>query len=362
MKTTVKKGTVKLMPSVFALKKCYVNSRGVLKQFESKGPMRDCLELQSRPVLVKNETSIGVMGGMGSFEDETKHIYGNPQQGDTCALDLDCNTLEISFSGTFLPLTETLHATNEQAFGDAYNQFLQLYVSKKENVDDLATRLCKSIAQMSWLWRNQYGTDHYLVVKESDSGKTLVSIEIDEKIRTADFDSDFLGAQFDELKSIIADGLSGRKIGRVMIHGYVRLNYGQEVFPSQEFGAGRGSDNDGKNLAHDLFGDEKHARMHSQKISNRIKAIDTWYQPEKGFETEPKLPIPLEPYGSDLLRFGKESIYYILGAEETNGVFGLLENARKGIFGDDAHYAAAIALRGGVFNGESKKKDGKDES
>lgn len=83
MKTTVKKGTVKLMPSVFALKKCYVNSRGVLKQFESKGPMRDCLELQSRPVLVKNETSIGVMGGMGSFEDETKHIYGNPQQGDT---------------------------------------------------------------------------------------------------------------------------------------------------------------------------------------------------------------------------------------------------------------------------------------
>jgi CRISPR-associated protein Csy3 len=70
---------------------------------------------------------------------------------------------------------------------------------------------------------------------------------------------------------------------------FVRQGAGQEVFPSQELILDKGSAGKSKTL-YDVNGV---AALHSQKIGNAIRTIDTWYE-----GAEELGPIAVEPYGS----------------------------------------------------------------
>ena len=72
----------------------------------------------------------------------------------------------------------------------------------------------------------------------------------------------------------IARALSGEDLPlRFQVTGAGNLGFGQEVYPSQEFTEAKG----GKVLAGKPCGDGKQAMMHSQKIGNAIRTIDTWH-------------------------------------------------------------------------------------
>ena len=120
---------------------------------------------------------------------------------------------------------------------------------------------------------------------------------------------------------------------------YVRLGAGQEVFPSQELILDRARGDKSKTL-YDVGGV---AGIHSQKLGNAIRSIDTWYQ-----EAEVNGPIAVEPYGSVTTqgkayrqpRTTKDDFYTLLDGW-------VLKDKVPAL--DQQHFVIATLIRGGVF-------------
>ena len=84
--------------------------------------------------------------------------------------------------------------------------------------------------------------------------------------------------------------------------------------------------------------------MHSEKIGNALRTIDTWY----GGEDSDSLPIAVEPYGSvtsrgEAYRKTKNDFYTLLTK--------WLENSES-ISEQQQHFVIATLIRGGVFGGK----------
>jgi CRISPR-associated protein Csy3 len=121
---------------------------------------------------------------------------------------------------------------------------------------------------------------------------------------------------------------------------FVLIGDGQEVYPSQELILDRGDRRGQKSKT--LYKVGNVAGMHSQKIGNALRTIDTWYPPENYIG-----PIAVEPYGSvtsqgKAFRQPKQKIDF----------YNLLDNwVLKGKTPDETqqHYVIATLIRGGVF-------------
>ena len=97
-----------------------------------------------------------------------------------------------------------------------------------------------------------------------------------------------------ELGKLIAEALAGDRYLLLDIVAFARVGAGQEVFPSQELILDRSRGDKSKTLY--KIGDDDNAAIHSQKLGNALRTIDTWYPaPEYGSDLG---PIAVEPYGS----------------------------------------------------------------
>jgi len=99
----------------------------------------------------------------------------------------------------------------------------------------------------------------------------------------------YFTTQSDALNTIatwIELGLKGQAFVLLNITAEAKVGYGQEVYPSQELILDTG---DKKSKV--LYSINNIAGMHSQKIGNAIRTIDTWY-------SAAEFPIAAEPYGA----------------------------------------------------------------
>jgi CRISPR-associated protein Csy3 len=137
---------------------------------------------------------------------------------------------------------------------------------------------------------------------------------------------------------VIEKGLAGDSYAFVTVVAFVKLGQGQEVFPSQELILDKGKSDTSKVL----YRVKDMAAMHSQKIGNALRTIDTWYP-----AADEVGPIAVEPYGSVTNR-GKA----YRQPKEKMDFYNLLDNW---ITKDQApeleqqHYVIATLIRGGVF-------------
>ena len=133
---------------------------------------------------------------------------------------------------------------------------------------------------------------------------------------------------------------------------FARVGAGQEVFPSQELILDKGSSTAGQKskTLYEMGKTDKQrgtAAIHSQKLGNAIRTVDTWYPDEGGLG-----PIAVEPYGS-VTSQGKA----YRQPKEKQDFYTLLDGW---VIKDQApaveqqHYVMANLIRGGVF-GESGK-------
>ena len=124
---------------------------------------------------------------------------------------------------------------------------------------------------------------------------------------------------------------------------FVRLGEGQEVFPSQELILDKGKSQKSKTL----YSVAGVAGMHSQKLGNALRTIDTWHA-----EADELGPIAVEPYGS-VTTLGKacrqpklkEDFYSLLDGW-------LIKN--QVLKPDQKHFVIATLVRGGVFGDSGK--------
>lgn len=263
----------------------------------------------------------------------------NLQKVDACALGEQQDTLKVAFSLKVLAGVEKPSACNNEVFLKSYQQVAKNYIQQYGFLE-LAKRYALNIANARFLWRNRVGAEQVEVV---------VRIA-DQVLRFNAFDYalhhfDTTDAKIMELANYIANALTGElPYLLIKVEAYALVGTSQEVYPSEELVLDKGKGDKSKILYH-VNGV---AAMHSQKVGNALRSIDTWY-PE--FE-EQKTAIAIEPYGA-VTNLGKA--YRTPKAKQD--FFSLFDKYALGTAletVDQEHYVMAVLVRGGVF-GQSAK-------
>jgi CRISPR-associated protein Csy3 len=154
--------------------------------------------------------------------------------------------------------------------------------------------------------------------------------------------------QVAELGDRIATALSSEDDFLMLeINCFVQVGKAQEVYPSEELVLDKGKGKKSKIL----YAVKGIAAMHSQKVGNALRSIDTWY-PEFDDEEKTAGPIAIEPYGA-VTNLGKA----YRTPKDKQDFYTFFDKWARGAQLDrteDEHYVMAILVRGGVF-GESDK-------
>lgn len=263
----------------------------------------------------------------------------NLQTVDVAALPADADTLKVRFTLRVLAGTGKPSACNDAAYQKALLDTVQGYV-QQHGFGELARRYAVNLANGRFLWRNRIGAEQVEIqiahLKDGKAVKTWSFDSLSLSLRSFDAGSDAL----DELSALIVSGLDGSAHVLLEITAFVRVGAGQEVFPSQELILDRGRGDKSKTL----YSVDGVAGIHSQKIGNALRTIDTWYPVEEGVELG---PIAVEPYGS-VTNQGKA----YRQPKQKADFYSLLDNwVLKGKAPEtgDQHFVMAVLIRGGVF-------------
>lgn len=262
----------------------------------------------------------------------------NLQRVDVAALPFDADTLKVSFSLRVLGNLAQPSACNDPDYQAALATIINGYVNA-HGFDELAVRYATNIANGRFLWRNRVGAEAVEV-----RVKHIINQSVNSEWAFAGEDFDlrsFPKATGDlaELVEVIRQGLAGESFAFLQIEAFARLGAGQEVFPSQELVLDNSRDN---KKSKTLYQVSDVAALHSQKIGNALRTIDTWYP-----EADELGPIAVEPYGSVTNR-GKA----YRQPKDNLDFYTLLDGwviKEKTPPLEQQHYVMATLVRGGVF-------------
>ncbi|WGY44908.1 type I-F CRISPR-associated protein Csy3 [Vibrio sp. ABG19] len=254
----------------------------------------------------------------------------NLQTVDTAALTHSTDTLRVDFSLRVLGGLDVPSTCNKPDYQQALADKVKAYQAETQ-FEELAQRYAQNIANGRFLWRNRVGAESVRVeVQAAGERFTFDSYEFD--LRSFDQKE-----QVAELAAVIQHGLQGDAVF-LKVSAFAKLGEGQAVFPSQELVMGGGKGDKSKFL-YQLDGQ---AAMHSQKIGNALRTIDTWHP-----AVEEVGPIAVEPYGSVTNRGAayrqpkdKTDFYKLLDSW-------MLKDQPPAL--EQQHYIMAMLIRGGVF-------------
>lgn len=268
----------------------------------------------------------------------------NLQKVDSCALGTDQNTLKLAFTLKVLSGVEQPSACNNVDFNKSYTEVAKNYI-ENHGFSELAIRYASNIANGRFLWRNRVGVENLEVqVKVSNADKSWIFNGAD--LSTRSFDD--VGDDIKDLATHIADALSGKTNYLLLeINAYAQIGKAQDVYPSEELVLDKGNSKSKKSKI--LYHIDGIAAMHSQKIGNALRTIDTWYPDYQESSTG---PIAIEPYGA-VTNLG---VAY-RNPKNKSDFYTMFDKYARGESLDstnDEHYVMAVLVRGGVF-GESDK-------
>lgn len=338
---------VKDVASVLAFEKKLVPSDGFFygTTWDNKDQVTP-LVLQEKSVrgTISNRLKAAVKNDPAKLDAEVEKP--NLQTVDSCALGTEQDTLKHYFTLKVLGGVETPSACNNAAFKTSYQQAAKTYI-EKEGFKELARCYAVNIANARFLWRNRVGVEQLEVQVKALNKDPEQSWTFDAKqYSTRHFD--YGDQQLQELADNIAWALSnGDSCLMLEISTFAQLGKAQEVYPSEELVLDKGKSKKSKVL----YQVQGHAAMHSQKIGNALRSIDTWY-PAFADAEQSAGPIAIEPYGAvtnlgTAFRTPKEK-------QDFYSHFDKWARGEELPRVEDEHYVMAVLVRGGVF-GESDK-------
>lgn len=268
----------------------------------------------------------------------------NLQTVDVAALPAEADTLKVQFTLRVLSGAGTPSACNSAAYQAKLLATVQGYV-QQHGFGELARRYAANLANGRFLWRNRAGAEQVEVtVEQMQNGQAAHTWSFDAlALNTRAVGATNTGAKdLDKLGEAMAAGLAGSQHVLLRITAFVRQGAGQEVFPSQELILDKDSAGKSKTLYHV----DGVAAIHSQKIGNAIRTIDTWYE-----GAEELGPIAVEPYGSVTTQ-GKA----YRQPKQKLDFYTLLDNwllKDQVPPAEQQHFVMAVLIRGGVFGDAS---------
>jgi CRISPR-associated protein Csy3 len=267
----------------------------------------------------------------------------NLQTVDVAMLPADADTLKVSFTLRVLGGAGTPSACNNASYQAKLLSTVQTYV-ETQGFGELSRRYVHNIANGRFLWRNRLGAEQIEVqVAHWVKGRAEKTWTFDAlALSLRDFDTD--STELTQLAALLKSGLTGESHVLLQITAYVRIGAGQEVFPSQELILAKTKS--GKSRT--LYAVKGIAGMHSQKLGNALRAIDTWY-----VGADVNGPIAVEPYGSVTT---KGAAYR--QPKEKNDFYSLFDSwliKDQVPSVEQQHFVMAILIRGGVFGDSGKE-------
>ena len=269
----------------------------------------------------------------------------NLQTVDVATLPGDADTLQVSFTLRVLAGMGTPSACNNADYRVRLGAIVESYV-QANGFNELAHRYATNLANGRFLWRNRLGAERVEVqiaqlvdgVPNRCWAFDAFSMKLREFTAPATAGSDLA-----DLGHLISEGLAGQRHVLLSVIAYVRMGVGQEVFPSQELILDKGQSKKSKTL----YSVGGVAGIHSQKLGNAVRTIDTWYD-----DVEELGPIAVEPYGS-VTTHGKACRQ----PKNKQDFYSLLDNwllKDKPPALEQQHFVMAMFIRGGVFGYSSK--------
>ncbi|MDI5852550.1 type I-F CRISPR-associated protein Csy3 [Shewanella xiamenensis] len=335
--------------SVLAFEKKLVPSDGYLFgcQWETKEQATP-LTLQEKSVrgTISNRLKAAVQNDPAKLNAEVEKA--NLQRVDACALGQDHDTLKLHFTLKVLGGLAQPSACNNALFKQSYSAAVSQYINQY-GCFELAKRYATNLANARFLWRNRVGAEEIEVqVKALNKGAEQAWTFNAKQFSTRHFDHN--DSQINSLADRIAQALASETDHLMLqIDCYAKVGKAQEVYPSEELVLDKGNSKTKKSKI--LYAVNEHAAMHSQKIGNALRSIDTWY-PDYASEEQSAGAIAIEPYGA-VTNLGKafrtpkdKQDFYTFFDKWARG-----ENLPRE---EDEHYVMAVLVRGGVF-GESDK-------
>lgn len=270
----------------------------------------------------------------------------NLQTVDVAALPADADTLKVSFTLRVLGGAGTPSACNNADYQRKLRDTVKGYVDA-QGFSELAGRYAYNLANGRFLWRNRLGAEQVEVqVAQLVNGLPAQTWTFDAlALSLRHFDAPAEAATaLAQLSTLISEGLASNRHVLLQVTAFVRVGAGQEVFPSQELILDKAKTTKSKTL-YTVGGI---AGMHSQKLGNALRSIDTWYP-----DAAENGPIAVEPYGSVTTQ-GKA---YRL-PKPKDDFYSLLDNwliKDQAPALDQQHFVMATLIRGGVFGDSGKE-------
>ena len=335
--------------SVLAFERKLANSDGLMYS----GSWENREKAESWPPVTLHEKSI-----RGTISNRQKNVIAsdplkldnevqkpNLQTVDVAVLPFQHDTLKVEFTLRILADLDTPSACNDPEYERALSGTINTYIAE-HGFSELSKRYATNIANGRFLWRNRVGAESvHVVVTRCQGQEALGKWRFDSNsISLREFDT--TDGQISELAAAIEAGLTGPKFTFLKIEGFARLGEGQEVFPSQELILDRNNNREDKK-SKTLYQVGETAGLHSQKIGNALRTIDTWYPEADQFG-----PISVEPFGSVTNR-GKA----YRQPKDKLDFYTLLDNwilKGKTPAVEQQHYVMAVLVRGGVFGEKSE--------
>ena len=269
----------------------------------------------------------------------------NLQTVDVAALPAEADTLMCSFTLRVLGGTGKPSACNNADYQSKLLSVVKGYADGP-GFGELGRRYAHNLANGRFLWRNRVGAEQVEVtVQHLVKGEPAATWIFDSlQLSLRDFKSpESMAKNLAALSDLITLGLSAQSHVILQITAYARLGSAQEVYPSQELILDKGTSKKSKTL-YDVQGV---AGIHSQKLGNALRTIDTWHP-----DVEQLGPIAVEPYGS-VTTLGKAcrkptdklDFYNLLDSWLLRDKVPPLEQQ---------HFVMATFIRGGVFGDAGK--------
>ncbi|MDC3221577.1 type I-F CRISPR-associated protein Csy3 [Gammaproteobacteria bacterium] len=329
----------KIPASVLAFEKKLVPSDALMygTTWETRNTAASPLPLQEKSV---RGTISNRLKKSEEVKLDAKIENANLQTIDSCALTEDHDTLKINFTLKVLSGIEQPSACNHKEFNDSYSQQVQKYIAE-HGFTEIAQRYALNLANGRFLWRNRLGCEALEVqvkvlnaAAEQSWTFNAQEFSIQNFEQTTDNDIANLG-------QLIAAALAGTEEFLLLeVTAFAQVGKLQDVYPSEELVLDKSNSKTKKSKI--LYHVDNVAAMHSQKIGNAIRTIDTWY-PDYADNNK---PIAVDPYGA-VTNLGRA----YRNPKTKLDFFTLFDKFAQGgeITTDEQHFVMAVLVRGGVF-------------
>ena len=328
-------------PSLLAFSRCIEPTDGYFYQKDSKDnsvklkpvgvssrKLRTTMSNRQKPAILKDPEKMN-----------TEIIKANLQETEICCLRTDCDTLVAKTSVKIIPFNGTPNNCNSPLFTEKLKAIVALYI-KTHGFNELARRYANNIANGRWLWRNRVGAQNITITVECVTDGDTESLVFNSKeLSISDFSS--TDDNINKLSDLIAAALRDEHFLTLYVTAEVVIGYGHQAFPSEEMNID--DDKRGK----ELFQTDGVAGLHSVKVGNALRTIDTWYK--LGSDV---MPISVETFGS-VTNMGVAFRQPV----DNHDFYTLFDNwMEKDVEPsvDNQHYVMAMLIRGGVFGKSSK--------